>query len=309
MNKGIQGLKGLLCIFIILFHYTFRYQVLYGNEITSWSFKDGSAIGVTLFFVISGYLFQKSVNRFNDSYTAFLRKKFLSLYPSFCICLTLTFIVKIIDLPRFEGVLLDYVKNLFFISLDLEGATWYLRSLFFLYFIVFPLSKLKCYKETIVFLLCLFLILDYYGVSFMGNNIINSLPKFLIGICLSFILNEKNYQFSFSVCIVMTVILCRYMPLAYSFLFSIILYGLLLNEKWLQLFFSNKCFLFLGSIFYVLYLLHQNIGYIIMTRIAGYINNGNIVLIISILIIIVLAYIVNLCCGKIQRVISSWALQ
>lgn len=301
MNKGIQGLKGILCIFIVLFHYTFRYPILYGHEITSWSFKYGSAIGVTLFFVISGYYFQKSVNRFNDNYLAFLRKKFVSLYPPFCICLTLTFIVKSMDGTLCWG---GYVKNLFFVSLDLEGATWYLRSLFALYILIFPLSKLKYYKHIIGFLLCLFLVLGSYNLPFMANNIVNSLPKFLIGICLNFILDKKKTSVLFSCYIITVFALWLYMPLIYSIIFSMILYGLLLNVKWLQLFFSNKSFLFLGGISYVLYLLHQNIGYIIMTRMTSYIGNGNIVLGITVLIVIVMAYMVNIFCKK----ISSWIL-
>lgn len=96
MNKGIQGFKGLLSIFILLFHYTYRYPQIYGHEIISWSFEYGSVIGVTLFFVLSGYYFQKSINK-HRNFTTFAISKLTRLYPPLILSLLITLVFKGFD--------------------------------------------------------------------------------------------------------------------------------------------------------------------------------------------------------------------
>lgn len=283
----------------MIFHYTFRYPIIYGEDLTTWSFKYGSAIGVTLFFVLSGYFFQKSIDRIRGGYSDFLKKKVIALYPPFVLCLTLTLIVKLVDGNPMGGVLSDYIKNLLFINLNLEGATWYLRSLLALYIIVYPLTRFRLYRYIMPIMLCLLLAFDCLDLSIMNNNIVNSLPKFIIGICLSLYMGTGVKRI-ITACLLTSLVLSFYMPILLSILSSVILCGLLADYKWPQVIFSNRIFLFLGGISYVMYLLHQNIGYILISHLKDIdrLENGNIILIVTIAIVICLSYLVNLAYNK-----------
>lgn len=63
-NAGVDGLRGLLMVWIVLYHYTSRYNVTcIGNEITYpiTSPHKAGVYGVMLFFIISGYFIGKSI--------------------------------------------------------------------------------------------------------------------------------------------------------------------------------------------------------------------------------------------------------
>lgn len=62
-NIAIEGMRGYLILFIVLYHYTHRY-LFYGNEPFCWEtgFSVGKNLGVAGFFVISGFLMLKSLN-------------------------------------------------------------------------------------------------------------------------------------------------------------------------------------------------------------------------------------------------------
>lgn len=55
-NNKLEGLRGLLMLWIVIFHYTTMYNVYVDRPILfPIEFNNGGAVGVYMFFVISGY--------------------------------------------------------------------------------------------------------------------------------------------------------------------------------------------------------------------------------------------------------------
>ena len=65
MNKkilSIDGLRGYLILFIVLYHFTSRY-LHYGDAVFPWNigFKEGKDIGNVGFLILSGYFLTKKI--------------------------------------------------------------------------------------------------------------------------------------------------------------------------------------------------------------------------------------------------------
>ena len=74
-NNRIEGLRGLLILWIVLYHYTFRYNGLFDKAIDfPLQFTNGGEVGVMMFFVISGYLAGRSVLNGEGILNSFLKR-------------------------------------------------------------------------------------------------------------------------------------------------------------------------------------------------------------------------------------------
>ena len=105
--------RGIACLMVLLFHYTTQYSKIFKNQetIQLFDFKYGG-LGVDLFFIISGFVIFMSINR-NISPFQFLIKRFVRLYPTFWICVSITFcIVHFSELIQYKRSFLDFIVNL-----------------------------------------------------------------------------------------------------------------------------------------------------------------------------------------------------
>ena len=55
-NKALDGLRGIAVVFVILYHYTIRFEELYYPMYQINVFKYGGEIGVGIFFILSGLI-------------------------------------------------------------------------------------------------------------------------------------------------------------------------------------------------------------------------------------------------------------
>lgn len=91
--QGIDGLRALAVIAVILFHIE-----------ASW--LPGGFSGVDIFFVISGYVVAKSLDKrknhkFNDYILDFYKRRIVRIYPALLFCLILVSIIVVLFIPRF----------------------------------------------------------------------------------------------------------------------------------------------------------------------------------------------------------------
>lgn len=288
--KVLDVLRGLAAIFVMFFHYSKFWDEKSNLHLM---FKYGYT-GVLLFFMISGFVIFISINKSSNS-LEFLYKRFARLYPTFWICLFLTsLIVKNIGLEGREVGWQDTLVNITMIPKifgfkNVDGVYWTLCYEFFFYLLMAFLLKIQIIKNVLIWVIpWLFLCIVHnfifqlpktiafslnlsYGIFFISGILFSELKKndnkivihFLILCCLFFAIYGRNDLYEG--CFV---------------LFYYILFYLICFEKinWC----SNKLFVFLGTISYPLYLLHQNIGYIIISKLKLYLNNFNFFIVPSI---------------------------
>jgi len=278
--RYLDGIKGLLCIWVILFHYTYRYTELFGESFAL-SFQNGGKVGVCIFFVITGYLTNVTIDKY-DKYGSnyWLKAKLFRLYPSYFVsCIFIFLFLTFFPLDgRSSFTFLDLLQDLLmlpFLSGKIEGAHWYVLALVKFYLLFYFVARYKLYNKRTFYIFVVFLNiicsllnqLDifpkvYNYLFFLTFNFFNI--SIFTGLLLAKSMESKKYL---PILCVAIMYLSVKIHLFYTPLILFIIYSLLNQKKYsyiAQVLLQSKPLLFLGIISYTWYLLHQNIGYVIM---------------------------------------------
>ena len=153
-NNQVEGIHRLGALMIVLFHYLYRYPVLYNVGGTPYFLiEHWGTVGVALFFVISGY-YTFSNDKREFSVKKFFSNKFINIYIPYAISVVLVFtVVRIVGLDGRSTSILDAILNLLcingFISVPyVEGAHWYMTYLLVTYLYICIIKKFK-FENTI----------------------------------------------------------------------------------------------------------------------------------------------------------------
>jgi len=308
MRKRIEeldALRGIAAISVVLFHYFFRYNQLFGHPNMDGAFFAYGKYGVELFFIISGFVIFWSLNSIKKPLD-FVVSRFSRLYPVYWIAVILTFLFvgffelpgRAVDLPSFIGNFLMFHD--YFDIPSVDGVYWTLKvELTFYLWILVILSLKKLHKINIIILFALILsALIHLKIIHLPRQVKELLmfqwfALFSIGICLYKISNKKHNTFTFvnlTLSLLITILIFSFKSFIIYSCFTIILY-LAVNNK--MSFLRNKKLIFLGTISYSLYLIHQNIGYIIIRKGYQYDIHPIISITIAIIFTIGLSFLLN----------------
>lgn len=126
---SIDLLRGIAALAVVLFHYTTRYQQLHPDAPSlPFSFPYGH-YGVTLFFVISGFVICMTIERCRTAQD-FVVSRLSRLYPVFWVCALLTYLeVKALPFPHAEHTAGQLAVNLtmfhdYVFVRPIDGAYW-----------------------------------------------------------------------------------------------------------------------------------------------------------------------------------------
>ncbi|MDH7913951.1 acyltransferase [Winogradskyella sp. SYSU M77433] len=315
-------------IYVVFYHYCFRGYAKGNFSILKFSpledFSEYGYLGVELFFIISGFIILISAR--NSDLKKFYISRFRSLNPAFWFSVLLTsFIVFIFGYPLFQltygQVLLNLITmfNEFLGVEHVDGVYWSLvveLKFYFLIAIILFFNLIRYIRFFAWVLLSIAIIqiiipfaeapyllkIVYYvcfaskGTYFVAGMFIyfmkseKKLIKNLLPILLAYVVSNKiahddtfirneRYFNSYDENVVMLIIT----------LFFIIMF--LVGIDKLKPF-NKKFFLKLGILTYPLYLLHQNIGFIMFNKLKLYINKW--FLLSSVIIfMLILSYVVN----------------
>ena len=311
-----------------MYHYTFRGFSLNNYSIVEYPylskiFKDGY-LGVSLFFMISGFVILLSLE--NKTNFTFIKSRFLRLYPAYWICLFLSFFtISFFGAPYLSVTSFDLFTNVtmfngFFKLPYVDGAYWSLliEMKFYILMCFFILLNKK-HNFKVDYLITSYIVISLIPLilninSFKIYTIFNYLftfkysSFFLSGMIFYMIhkvgLNLK-YIFQLFICFAMSIFwslkglsklehnfnidFSETMTILYISIFYIIMF--LISYGKLQIF-NKKIFVKLGALTYPLYLLHQNIGYIILNRFSNFINKY-LLLVLLLVFIFVLANFIS----------------
>lgn len=277
--ETLDAIRGLAAIAVVFYHYTVRYYQIYPQEIQlPFDFYSGR-YGVQAFFIVSGFVIYMSLTRINRPID-FIVHRFIRLYPTFWFAVLFTFLmVAYFGLAGREVSFVDMLVNLTMIPgpfkvPSVDGVYWtllYELKFYFWILILYSTNSLKKI-ETISLYYLLFVLISsvmiwndelWYKVAnqfFMFDN----MSFFISGIMFYKIFNDEvNYK-SYIV-LILAATIGIYFDTHHSPLTLVIIYILFVllsihKLEWIAI----KPFVFLGSISYALYLIHQNIGYIIL---------------------------------------------
>jgi peptidoglycan/LPS O-acetylase OafA/YrhL len=273
--QELDALRGIAALMVVLFHFT------YETYISQLGFKLGST-GVDLFFMISGFVIFRSLNKVKSS-KEFIINRVSRLYPTYWTCVSFAFlIISLYAFYKHESIpLLQYLANMTMFQYylkqpNLDGPYWtmIIEMIFYIaILLLFHFKKIKYVNQialSIIIATALFVsVLHSAFVKTLTEVIplLQFLPLFFSGIVFYTIFLQKNrlylnYSILF-ICYVCQILFFvdfersfitqmeyALMLTLYFFLFILFVHGKLK-------FIVSKTTLFLGKISFALYLIHQ----------------------------------------------------
>lgn len=311
---GLDIVRGISAILIILYHYTTRYnESMYTAKeyITDWSVKvSWGSLAVCTFFLLSGYLsgIYKEGNTLE-----YLKKRFVRIWPTFIVCCTLTSVCMAMFYNQaFVGWKMT-VYNFTMLPIligggqKVDGVYWTLQNEIIFYFVVailYALTKSKKVKENfLITWLVIAILFHFVPMKGIIGSILNIflMPKyigvFILGICTREYVDkdvDKRNIILFILSMCTLTIWSNKLTIAFTIgsavlIYILSMYNFKINENTIIV----QFFCFIASISYPLYLCHQMIGYAIIYHLQIIGLESEWIIIIPIMITIILATIIH----------------
>jgi len=316
----IDLLRFIAALYVLFFHYCFRGYLKDGLSTIQFTSLEGFSkygyLGVDLFFIISGFVILMSAQ--NSDIIKFMISRFSRLYPAYWVCLLLTATVMLFFGPALQKLSVsDILLNLtmfhgFFGIPHVDGVYWSLIVELKFYIIIGIILLFQGIKHIKLFALLLLgiaimqLFFPFEDVSSPIKLLYfitfpNWSSYFIAGIFF-FLLYKEGFKWYYLI----AIFACYFTSLLYAFQhannlalqfnreFNHVIVALFITIFYLVSYFisldklniiNKKYFLTLGVITYPLYLIHQNIGYVIITTFAPYLNKW---VLLSLLIVFML---------------------
>ncbi|MGB3614655.1 MAG: acyltransferase [Elainellaceae cyanobacterium] len=282
--RELDALRGLAALGVVFYHYTTRYGEIYGHtEGLPFSVPAGR-YGVLLFFMISGFVILMSLER-TQTALDFLIKRLTRLYPTYWAAIAVTFIaVAAFGLPGREVTgRIALLNGLMFHPLfnlpDVDGVYWTLLVELIFYGIMAGLFVMRAMPH-IEWVMALWL-----GVNALEtHNILIEVPAmaerwlileyahfFIMGIIFYRIRQHGESGLRYGI---LAACLASHIAIAPEpdKLIAVLLFMaafFLINAGWLRAI-AVPPLLALGTVSYPLYLIHQNIGYIVIRALESW---------------------------------------
>lgn len=303
----LDALRGIAALVVVLFHYSSRYQEIFGHEKSGYLTTFGwGHYGVQLFFIISGFVIYMTVLKVK-SVKDFTIKRIIRLYPAYIFAVILTFsIVSLYSLERLQTPLPDAILNLtmfqgFMPGVDVvDGVYWSLRVELTFYIIVGFLLFFKLERKVMLFSVGWLVVSTLIQVthSIFDNRLLMLIESFSISnyshlfiIGIMFFMLKDNSELKYHLVIALSIgydFIFLGLESALFTTFFVSLFYLIINGK--LKFLNSRILVFFGAISYTLYLVHQNIGYVIIHFMESIGLTHELFIIIPILISILIAY-------------------
>lgn len=285
----IDSLRGIAALSVALFHYTSRYVVeFHPLGAPSFVFAYGN-YGVSLFFIISGFVIFMTLER-TRSGIDFVVSRFSRLFPAYWAAIALSFgATRTFGLPGFEVSVAQALGNaLMFHGLlgvpHVDGVYWSLEVELLFYIGMLALwakAGLNRVHWMLWALLALRLVWQTVDRGFEGPLpwtlsrllILRYLPWFALGISIYQLTLGAGRGDARSAWLTVVAALACFVFAGYfrvTFfavgLFALVWAAAAGRARWLR----NPVLGFLGTISYPLYLLHENIGWIVQREVLAH---------------------------------------
>ncbi|WP_413717404.1 acyltransferase family protein [Silicimonas sp. MF1-12-2] len=331
----LDGLRGIAIAMVLFYHGFFRWRDIEPWEVPSWieAIASHGAVGVHLFFMISGFVIFLTLERTRDVWTFFARR-WLRLFPAMLIASVVSMLLSYVLINRPEGALapLDLLPGLIFVApwkiasltglhvQSIDGAYWsiyvevifyfvvafsfylfhdrearFLQGVFITWYFVYLLDLLGYRIEPLVWAF------DIIEAQFFGWFLVGILTFKYVSVQRPvYLWTALLYAFGASVAYALSI------GSSLGFLIALGIVLIFLLPLWFESvrsLYSQRLLVFLGFVSYPLYLMHQNLvtGAAISLYERGLFALSWALPILPILAAIALAYII----AKIEPVLKN----
>ncbi|WP_197530572.1 acyltransferase family protein [Bythopirellula polymerisocia] len=283
----LDALRGLAALAVVLFHFTTRYDNLFGHVTTLSASVPWGHYGVDLFFMLSGFVILMTLDRQSDPWK-FAWGRFSRLYPAYWAAVLVTFaVVAYCGLPGQEVSFGAALVNLTMVQslLDaphVDGAYWSLQAE-----LIFYANMLVCYRlgafrrprltlavwVGIAGLIHLLISSSENSVPVLANlankvatiTSLKYIPLFAVGM----LLYHARQQGRLTRLDLVTLLGCwatvgLFDGMAHALVASLLSVCLFLAVQGYLPHLKSRVLIALGALSYPLYLIHQNIGFVLI---------------------------------------------
>jgi peptidoglycan/LPS O-acetylase OafA/YrhL len=278
----LDALRGLAALIVLCYHYTYYYTTwFHRSDPPLFEFRMGQ-YGVHLFFIISGFVIFMTLERTKRSMD-FIVSRFSRLFPCYWAAVLLTFtVVQTFTLPGrevpFETALmnLSMLQNWFGVK-SVDGVYWTLTvelGFYIAMFVCFLFGQMKRVEDWCLVWLIIMTLTEYLptlwpAFHWPGVFTVTHLHEvghlFIAGI-IFYNLKTKGHSWqrhaTIFLCLVVQCVISDnfWMTPAVAFFFGLFYLFVFDRLGWI----AQRPVVFMGTISYSLYLIHQNIGYVII---------------------------------------------
>ena len=316
-NRGqrlveVDALRGLAALAVVLFHFTTRFTELFRPDSLPAINAPYGHYGVNLFFIISGFVIFMTLEK-TERPMDFVVSRFSRLFPAYWVAIALTFtITHWLGLP---GKLVDgwaAIGNLLMLHAlfkvpHVDGVYWTLEVELLFYFGMFVLYRLRLLwwiHQALLGLLMLkiiyFVLERWFAISLpwmiFRLLILQYIPWFALGISIYLTTSRhdaasKRQSAVTATSAVLTLMLTESVPVGLLSVGFALVVWLAATGRMTLLRYGP--FVWLGSISYPLYLLHENIGWSIQLRLAAWGLSTTLTVVVALTAILVMADVVT----------------
>lgn len=288
-------LRGVSCLLVVLYHFTFRFHEIFKVGNVHFLFKYGF-LGVPVFFVLSGILIFKSLV-YQPSIKLFYLKRFFRIYPTYIVCMVITFCVtNFLFITERSVGFKDFLLNFFVISDYIGGkyvdSSYWSLAIEILFYALAPfLFKRIMFFHGLIFISFINLYFHFYFLSAL--TLFGWLNFFYLGylISVSSKIFSKLYFFKY---LIVFINIFYLFGLEYLVVSIMIYFFDKVNLNYFN-YTLQSFIMFIADVSFPLYLLHQNIGYyIIFGLLTSYNMNFSFIILFTLSLILLLSYYIHI---------------
>lgn len=320
----LDALRGIAATLVMLFHYTTRYEQIYGHETLPSVSVPWGHYGVNLFFMISGFVIFMTLHRVKRPMD-FIVSRFSRLFPAFWAAIIITFLLThAFALPdktvsaSVAGMNLFMIHGLFKIP-HVDGVYWTLEielifyAMALLLYLMGRLDKVHAALLTLLMLRLAYFLADRFAgieLSWTLSHIL-ILPYiawFVCGIMIYRLVTfptespRKDVIVLVAAIVQLTIVENLFIGLLAACLSLVLLAAVKGRLSVL----ANPVLAWLGAISYTLYLLHENIGWGIIMHLERAGLAADLTILMAIAIALALASALT---WLVERPAMSWLRQ
>lgn len=296
----IDLLRFLAAFSVVLFHFAYRGYAADSLSVMPYPLLAPIAkygyLGVELFFMISGFVILMSAG--NGNLKSFLISRVVRLYPAFWVCCTITFVATLaFGASHFTSTLRQYLGNMtlmgeFIGAKPLDGAYWSLFLEIRFYAMVLLLMAFRKVQQSERFILLWLVVSSLLEIKHsveLSQFLVTDYAAFFSAGALFFRIWSQGFSVqrlllivaAWSLAVVQTLRhVAEFKHYFHTELSSVIVLGVI-TAFFLLFFlialkktgeFGKKRWVLLGSLTYPLYLVHQNVGFMLFNAFYPRVN-------------------------------------